>query len=308
MAGAGPASSLVIGAACFELSRVMQTPSIVHALLFYLGYVNIFLAIFNMLPGFPLDGSRVLRAVIWALTHDPVKATRWAAGTGSVVGVLMIGAGALVALRAHDPFGGLWLAFLGFIVLQSSRAAFQQSRAESRLAGVPVRDLMSPPATWIPGDITLRKAANDYFVALNARCLPVQDDHGTLEGLICVSDLQRTDPQSWGVEQVQDVMTTVDRLQTGEPRRARGAGLPSPGDDRREPARRARGRLPCRPRRPGQRGALPAGRRAHRYAGDPERRGALTAPRWCRPASVANRRYGSLTTTTAMSSSDVPPA
>jgi Zn-dependent protease len=217
MAGAGPASSLVIGAACFELSRVMQTPSIAHALLFYLGYVNIFLAIFNMLPGFPLDGSRVLRSVIWALTHDPVKATRWAAGTGSVVGALMIGAGALVALRANDPFGGLWLAFLGFIVLQSSRAASQQSRAESRLAGVPVRDLMSPPATWIPGDITLRKAANDYFGALNAHCLPVQDDRGTLEGLICVSDLQRTDPQSWGVEQVQDVMTTVDRLQTVDP-------------------------------------------------------------------------------------------
>jgi len=84
---------------------------------------------------------------------------------------------------------------------------------------------MSPLTTWIPGDITLRKAANDYFLALNARCLPVQDDYGNLRGLICLSDLQRTDQSTWGVDQVQDVMTGADRLQTITPDDTAAAAL-----------------------------------------------------------------------------------
>ncbi len=196
-------------------------------MLLYLGYVNILLAVFNMLPGFPLDGSRVLRAALWAITRDFLKATRWAARTGHVIGYLMIFAGraAPASSRRATLFGGVWFGFIGFMVVQSSQAAYRQSRAESRLAGVPVRDLMSLPATWIPGDITLRKAANDYFLALNARCLPVQDDYGDLEGLICLSDLQRTDQSAWGVDQVQDVMTAVDRLQTVAPDEPAAAAL-----------------------------------------------------------------------------------
>ena len=129
---------------------------------------------------------------------------------------------------------------------------------------MPVRNLMSPPATWIPGDITLRKAANDYFVALNARCLPVQDDYGTLEGLVCVSDLQRTDERSWGVDQVQDVMTTVDRLQTVRPDEPAAAAFHRLATtDVSQLAVIEDGR-PRGLRRPGQRGALPAGRWADR--------------------------------------------
>ena len=223
MAGAGPASSFVLAAACGALATVAHAPSVAHGLLFYLAWVNLLLGVFNMLPGFPLDGSRVLRATLWAITRDAVKATRWAAGVGQVLGLVLLAFGLYTLLRPGvvtgwiGYFSGVWVILIGWIVLQSSRAASRQSQAEGRLAGVPVRDLMSLPATWILGDITLRKAATDYFAALHATCLPVQDDYGALEGLICVSDLQRTDQQSWGVEQVQDVMTTVDRLQTVSP-------------------------------------------------------------------------------------------
>jgi Zn-dependent protease len=217
MAGAGPASSLLIGIACTLLGRAVHSPSVAHAVLLYLGLINIALAVFNMLPGYPLDGSRVLRSALWALTHDFLKATRWAARTGHVFGYLMIAAAVLLVFWRGDVFGGVWFGFIGFMVVQASQAAYQQSRAESRLADVPVRNLMSLPPTWIPGDITLRRAANDYFLALNTRCLPVQDDYGHLEGLVCLSDLQRTDQAAWGVDQVQDVMTAADRLQTVSP-------------------------------------------------------------------------------------------
>jgi Zn-dependent protease len=226
MAGAGPASSLVIGAACTAAALAMHSPSVARGVLIYLGYINIALAVFNMLPGFPLDGSRVLRATLWAITGDFLKATRWASRTGYVIGYLMIFAAVLLLFSQRATlFGAALFGFIGFMVVQSSQAAYQQSRAESRLADVPVSSLMSLPTTWIPGDITLRKAANDYFLALNARCLPVQDDHGNLEGLVCVSDLQRTDERSWGVDQVQDVMTAVDHLQTVSPDEPAGAAF-----------------------------------------------------------------------------------
>jgi Zn-dependent protease len=225
MAGAGPASSLAIGIACALAGLAVHTPTIARGMLIYLGYINLLLAVFNMLPGFPLDGSRVLRAILWAITHDFLKATRWAARTGHVFGYLLIVAGVFFVFRQRDLIGGVWFGFIGFMVVQSSQAAYQQSRTESRLAHVPVRDLMSLPATWIPGDITLRKAANDYFLALKAHCLPVQDDYGNLEGLICLSDLQRTDQRSWGVDQVQDAMTAVDRLHTVAPDEPAAAAL-----------------------------------------------------------------------------------
>jgi Zn-dependent protease/CBS domain-containing protein len=217
MAGAGPASSLAIGVVCSLIGPAVHSPTIARGLLIYLGYINILLAVFNMLPGFPLDGSRVLRATLWALTRDFLKATRWAARTGHVFGYLLIIGGVFLVVWQADLIGGVWFGFIGWMVVQSSQAAYQQSRAEGRLADVSVGSLMSLPATWIPGDVTLRKAANDYFLALNAHCLPVQDDYGHLEGLVCLSDLQRTDQRSWGVDQVQDVMTAVDRLQTVSP-------------------------------------------------------------------------------------------
>jgi Zn-dependent protease len=218
MAGAGPASSLFIGAFCIGADRYLVTSvSVTHAILFYLGSVNILLGVFNLLPGFPLDGGRVLRAVMWAITHDFLKATRWAARAGNLFGFLLIGGGVLIALYANSLVEGFWFGLIGWMVVQASRAAYQQSRVEGRLDGVSVRELMTLPPSWVPGDITLRKAANDYFLALNARCLPVQDDYGRLEGVVCVSDLQRVDQRSWGVDQVQDVMTPAGMLVTASP-------------------------------------------------------------------------------------------
>ena len=136
----------------------------------------------------------MLRAALWAVTRDFLKATRWAARTGTRVRLPADLRRRAVVFSLDNPIGGLWTGFIGWILVQASQAAYRQSRAESRSrrrAGAR-RSCRCRP-TWIPGDITLRKAANDYFLALDTRCLPVQDDHGRLEGLVCVSDLQRTD-------------------------------------------------------------------------------------------------------------------
>jgi len=217
MAGAGPASSLAIGVVCLGFTKLMPVDSVAQAMFAYLGFINIALAVFNLLPGFPLDGGRVLRSILWAITHDPLKATRWAARTGTVFGWLLIVAAVFVGFRSGDLLGAAWTGFIGWVLIQASQTAYRQSTTEAGLRGVPVRRLMSQPTGWIPGDITLRRAANDYFIALNSRCLPVQDDYGHLEGLVCVSDLQRADQRTWGVDQVQEVMTPLERLETVGP-------------------------------------------------------------------------------------------
>jgi Zn-dependent protease len=221
LAGIGPASSLAIGLVCWYAGHAIVGSSIAHAVLIYLGFINLVLAVFNMVPGFPLDGSKVLHAALWGITRDVLKATRWAARAGLVIGALMIAYGLYSVFGFGAAFSGyigpLWFALIGFFVLQASQVAGRQSRAESTLTGVRVGELMSLPPTWIPGDITLRKAANDYFAPLGARCLPVQDDYGALEGMICLSDLQRVEQSAWGVDQVQDAMTGAAHLQTISP-------------------------------------------------------------------------------------------
>lgn len=216
MAGAGPATSLVVGAVTLASARLVPWPETVGAVLAYLGSVNILLAVFNLLPGFPLDGGRVLRAVLWRLTGDFGRATRWAARTGNVFGYLFIAAGVMLAFSI-DFIGGLWTGFVGWVLLQASQTTYLQSEVESRLEGVPVRALMGQPPGWVPDDITLRKAANEYFLALDTRCLPVEDGEGRLEGLVCLSDLQHAERARWGYDQVQDVMTPLTELHTIDP-------------------------------------------------------------------------------------------
>ncbi len=218
LAGAGPLTSLVIGLACAFGGRVAPASSVVEAVLVYLGIVNVILAVFNMVPGFPLDGSKVLHAVLWALTRDAVRATRWAARIGLVVGYGLIALGLLWLFHIDIGIGAnvfnLWYVFIGLFVVQASQAALRQSRAEGTLAGVSVGRVMTVPQTGIPDDITLRQAVERYFGPLGARCLPALDEAGVLSGMIGLSDLQHTDESAWGVEQVRAAMTPYDRLST----------------------------------------------------------------------------------------------
>jgi Zn-dependent protease len=218
LAGAGPLTSLAIGLACFFGGQIAPASSVIEAVLVYLGAINVILAVFNMLPGYPLDGSKVLHAVLWALTRNGLTASRWATRTGVVIGGGLIAWGVLPLLGVRIGFGAsygnLWFAFIGLFVLQSSQAALRQSRAEGTLAGVSVGRVMTVPSTGIPDDITLRQAVEGYFGPLRARCLPALDETGVLSGMIGLSDLQRTDETAWGVEQVRAAMTPYDRLST----------------------------------------------------------------------------------------------
>ena len=149
MAIAGPIASGAIGLMLLALARALgwipwtntaQTPGV--AILVWLGYINLVLGAFNMIPGFPLDGGRVLRAIIWWITGNADRSTKIAAQIGQLIGAGFIAFG-IISFFGKGGFGGLWFALIGWFVLQAAGASLMQLQVGSVLRGLRVRDVMS---------------------------------------------------------------------------------------------------------------------------------------------------------------------
>jgi Zn-dependent protease len=139
---AGPITSLIIGLGCLGIALVLgwqrsaEPQTAVTGVLVWLGYINIALAAFNMIPGFPLDGGRVLRAIIWAITKNADRSTRIAARAGQVVAVLFILDG-IWRYFSGAGFGGLWIAFIGWFLMDAARASYNHAKLAATLRGIP---------------------------------------------------------------------------------------------------------------------------------------------------------------------------
>jgi Zn-dependent protease len=129
---AGPAVSLVLGVGFVGLAVALALPDAVDGVAAWLGYVNLLLLAFNLIPAYPLDGGRVLFGVLWALTHDIARATRLAVVVSRVAALLMIGVGIFLAAKG-DAVGGIWLAFIGWFLYQAAAAEARQRLAEEEL-------------------------------------------------------------------------------------------------------------------------------------------------------------------------------
>lgn len=218
VAGVGPLTSLVLGGALLATASAVQTSSVLDVILVYLGSVNLVLGVFNLLPGLPLDGGRVLRALLWARWRDRERATAGAAEVGRWLGYAVIAWGVLLALGG-GLVGGLWIGFVGWTLVQSSRAAGLMAGHETRLRGVPVTRLMSRTTAWVPPRVTLAAAAHDYLDANHVRCLPVGGADDDFEGTVCIADMQKVPPQRWDHDRVADVMRLRDDAVVMEPGR-----------------------------------------------------------------------------------------
>jgi Zn-dependent protease len=230
MAGVGPLTSLVIGAASIALGLLIAgtagatDPAAFVArlgplstILLWLGPINVLLALFNLLPGFPLDGGRVLRAILWSASGDLVKATRWASIAGRVVALTLVFIGALMLFGQRVPFfgggivSGLWLILIGWFLHSGAMASQQQVVARETLRGVPVARLMRQGGIATAPSMTLDEAAERFLEARDARCLPVLDGP-RLVGMVCTGDLRRVPRAQWPQQTVAGVMTPADRI------------------------------------------------------------------------------------------------
>lgn len=205
LALAGPGTSVLIGLLCLGIRAGMIAlgwPGEAWVPFEYLGLINLFLAAFNMLPGYPLDGGRVFRAILWGVTKDALKATRWASRTGQAIGMGLIALGAYGVLKGD--YNLVWFAVIGWFLSNMSAAAYQQQLTRVMLAGVPLKDIMSSPAVLAPADLSLEEMAHSYFLGGRHSRYPVVED-GHVIGMI---DLERTKAvprEQWSNTSVRDV-------------------------------------------------------------------------------------------------------
>lgn len=197
---AGPVMSAAVGFLCgwlgSWLGAIAQggfTP--VAAVLLSLSSLNLMLAMFNLIPGFPLDGGRILRAIIWALSGDENRATRIASRAGQAVALGFVGLGLWEFLGA-ESLSGLWLGLLGWFLLDAATASYVQAEVLTGLRGMRVSELMSNDCLTVPGDMPLQRFADEYVLKTGRRCYAVED-RDTIIGLITAADLTKVDSSRW---------------------------------------------------------------------------------------------------------------
>jgi Zn-dependent protease len=184
IAAVGPATSLAIAGACWVLTRTFDASSPAMASVFgYVGFVNLFMAVFNALPGLPLDGGRMLESVIWRLSRKRELATRVAAWSGMGVGVLVL-AGAVYAFTTDNASQAIWLVIIGLFIFQGARGAGQQVDVGRRMAEATVAEAMDPPPPAVPAGMTLSEALDRFLRGHEGEAFPVVDEYGLVIGMV----------------------------------------------------------------------------------------------------------------------------
>jgi Zn-dependent protease/predicted transcriptional regulator len=173
----------------------------------YLAWTNLLLAGFNLVPGFPLDGGRLLRAAIWKATGSLSRATRIASMAGQVVGWLLVAAG-VASLLAGDLAGGIWFAFIGWFLVQAARSSYQELQLQQLLRGVEAEDVMAADLRRIPPELSLQDAVDDYFMRYNHGAFPVEE-HGQTIGLLTLRGVRQVPREQWPTRRVRDHMVPL---------------------------------------------------------------------------------------------------
>ena len=217
----GPISSAIIGIVCLSTAIVSgwtgsQLPDRpVVAMLVWLGYINLTLAIFNLVPGYPLDGGRVLRSLIWWKTKDVVRATRLAARVGQFIAICFIALG-IIRFFAGQGVGGLWIAFIGWFLLQASQASYAQIQLTAGLEGVRVKDLMSRDCISVDSRSNVQSFVEEHLLRSGRRCFVVERD-GQIVGLVTPHEVKGVTRNKWPYTTMEEVMRPLEELHTVEP-------------------------------------------------------------------------------------------
>ncbi len=208
---AGPAASLALGAVfgAMWLGGELLSLSPVAAVGQYLGTINLWLALFNLIPGFPLDGGRVFRSIVWAWTGNVNRATRWAATTGRIVAMLLI-VGGVMLFFAGGGSSGLWLAFIGWFLDNAAQQSGQQAQVREALQGYTAGDFSSGCQT-VDQNLPLDWVVRDYVLPEGVSCFLVSDGVDP-EGVATLGQIRTVPRQQWGWTPIRRIMTPMDSL------------------------------------------------------------------------------------------------
>ena len=219
IAVAGPITNFILGAGFWMIARHSGSNQILDTLAGSLAWINFSVAVLNVIPGFPLDGGHIFRAIVWSLNNDFARSTRIAARSGQVIGYAMIAAGAATALANYAPLGGpvggLWLAFIGWFILSAAKQTLAQTEARGALEGLRVTDIMTPELHTVGREISLEDYAREMVRTGRRAHLVVAGDQ--LVGLVTAEALNSVPQQDWDVTSVQAVMLPKDKLHWAAP-------------------------------------------------------------------------------------------
>jgi Zn-dependent protease/predicted transcriptional regulator len=220
MAIIGPLSSLLIGGVLFGIYfglRDVDTfaAQFITAIAYWLGYINLLLGAFNLIPGFPLDGGRVFRSLLWWRSGNLKRATRTASNIGRAVGFIFIFVG-IWLIFTGNWVNGIWLALIGWFLESAAVGSYQQLLLQDMLKGHVVREVMSSDCAVIPPDTTIDHLVHENILTSGRRCFPVVSDSQIL-GLMTLHNVKAVPREQWRTETVREAMTPFDKLKWVRP-------------------------------------------------------------------------------------------
>ncbi len=207
---AGPIVSLVVGVVALGAALLLPLPGAVDGVLFWLGYINLVILVFNLMPALPLDGGRVLRSALWARKGDFLAATRTAAAIGQGFGQLLIAFGVLTVLLG-GAIGGLWFVFIGWFILAAAEAERTGAETHQALSGVRVSDVMVAEPVTVDPDLDLEAFIDRCFLAHRHVAYPVLEDDRPV-GLISFRSVLALPREQWTRRRVRDAMVPRESL------------------------------------------------------------------------------------------------
>jgi Zn-dependent protease/CBS domain-containing protein len=214
MAAAGPAVSLLLAGSFYLCAGLPLLGPGAVAVARYLAFINLALALFNLVPAFPMDGGRLLRGALWA-SLGKARATQIASGAGTFFALFLMVAGVFAVLRG-DPLGGVWYILIGWFIKDASAASYQQVRLDEALRGVSVRDAMVEAVATIPSSASVAEAGRGYFMRTGFGSYPVTRGEAVV-GLLCLKDVMRLSPEDRESTSVQGAMRPLTEALVTDP-------------------------------------------------------------------------------------------
>lgn len=211
MAAAGPLCSFSLSFAFFVLTQLFYNlgfPMAIVATTDYLSVINLIVGIFNLIPGFPLDGGRILRSALWSLTGDIKKATEIASTFGKIFAYFLMGTGFLY-LFYGAVLSGIWLIFIGFFLQEAASTSYQQVAMKKILSGAKVQDIMSKNVVTVLENLTLHSLVEDYFFKFRFTSFPVIDTEGDIKGIVTVHAVKDIHKNLWASTKIKDAMVPL---------------------------------------------------------------------------------------------------
>lgn len=215
IAVAGPIVSVILGFGFLALARVIPDERVgqqaLGATFAWLGRINLILVVFNCVPGFPLDGGRILRSALWAATKDHYKATRIAGGFGAAFAYFLILMGILIGFAAGNFISGLWMAFIGWFLLQAANSSVTQVFVRDRLSTIHVGDVFNEHYIRIPAAMSVAELVEGLVLRQGHRTFFVEDN-GAIVGLVTLHEARKVPREEWSTTPVRQVALPIDRV------------------------------------------------------------------------------------------------